>query len=147
MTAPAEITTLKEVAQLLGEMRKREPDVKKSRMLEWAEQIVIAVDKQPPTMALAVDRGHCHVTFPKVPGYNLMDYSVEPPAVETLPSGRARLVINLPDNLASTLRAAFNFSTQPAPLEASEAIVRATHALAGAAIELTHVMRSLKEKL
>jgi hypothetical protein len=59
---------------------------------------------------------------------------------------RARLVIDIEETDAKFMRQELGFPMQPQPLEAIDAIVRATHALAGAAIELTHVARKFQEK-
>lgn len=68
----------------------------------------------------------------------------ERPVIEKLSEDRARLVIGISGLTATLLREDFNWPIQPAALDATEAIVRATHALAGAAIELTHVARTFR---
>jgi hypothetical protein len=69
--------------------------------------------------------------------------STEQPVLEQLRGGRVRLVVEMSEMAAEALRRAFSLPLVPAPIDASEAIVRATHALAGATIELTSLIREI----
>jgi hypothetical protein len=84
--------------------------------------------------------------------------STKHPILEQLSGGRTRLVVEMSDMAAEELRLAFSLPRVPAPLDASEAIVRATHALhllraqlaagaaAGATIELTSLIREISSE-
>jgi hypothetical protein len=67
--------------------------------------------------------------------------------IEVRPGGRHRVVFDVREETADGLRSRFEVPHVPAAIEASDAIVRATHALAGSAIEMTHVLKKLAEKL
>ena len=67
------------------------------------------------------------------------------PIIERLSEHQARVVIEMSEMAALALRDKFGLCVVPAPLDATEAIVRATHALAGTALEMTHLLKDLQK--
>lgn len=60
--------------------------------------------------------------------------------IEKLQGERSRVVIEMPDMAADEIRHKFGLVRVPAPLDATEAIVRATHSLASAADKLADAL-------
>lgn len=73
--------------------------------------------------------------------------SVDHPVLEALRGDRYRLVVEVSTEMAKELREVFEIPMQPAPLDATESLVRAAHGMAGAAIELGSVAREVKTAL
>jgi hypothetical protein len=96
--------------------------------LEWWKDM-------PPTIMLHKDNG-----------WSFLGWTVGEPILEQLQGDRVRMVLDVTGGAASELRSKFQLALVPAALDATEAIVRATHALAGAAIEMTHVLKKMTEK-
>jgi hypothetical protein len=97
-------------------------------------------DKRPPMFNLQKEGSRGWALSLDVPGRYDMPLAVQSPVIETLRDS-ARLVFEVGEHVAKELRAVFDIPMQPAPMDATEAMVRAAHALAGAAIELTHVLK------
>ena len=62
-------------------------------------------------------------------------------------TNRCRLVLDISTEMAKELREVFEIPMQPAPLDATESLVRAAHGLNGAAIELGGAAREVKTAL
>lgn len=105
--------------------------------LEW-------LDKPEPTLMLLDGLRGPALNVIRSGRWGGMYVQPERPVIEKLSEDRARLVIGISGLTATLLREIFNWPIQPATLDATEAVVRATHALAGAAIELTHVARTFR---
>lgn len=137
------------IANLIWALKCAETDQKKKELLNTAHSLVIGYDSIPSGLLL-MQNGATWRAFAqrmsKAPIQIRRVYEIEHPVLETLPGGRARFTFVVTEEEAKALRVAFNVPIQPAPLEATEAMVRATHALAGAAIELTHVLKDGREK-
>lgn len=67
--------------------------------------------------------------------------------MEQPPGDRTRVIFSVPTDYAESIRQKLHIPIQPAPMEGTEAMIRAAHSLAGAAIEITHTLKALQEKL
>jgi hypothetical protein len=67
--------------------------------------------------------------------------------IEKLQGERSRVVVEMSDTVADEIRHKFGLMRVPAPLDATEAIVRATHSLASAADKLADVLNKPSEHL
>jgi hypothetical protein len=69
------------------------------------------------------------------------------PLLEKCADHRMRLVVEIGDGiLAADLRNDHALAVVPAAIDSTEALVRAAHELAGAALELKSVLREAREK-
>lgn len=82
------------------------------------------------------------ITFYK--GWSYDRWTISEPILEKLHGDLARFVVKMPLHVAEELRNKFEIALVPAAIDATEAIVRATHALAGATIELTETFREIR---
>jgi hypothetical protein len=132
-----EIQKLKEAVKSPAEFHAAQYDADCTR-LELLETVKGSIEwwkAMPPTIMLHKDSG-----------WNFAGWTVGEPVLEQLTGDRVRMVIDVTGGAAHELRSKFQLALVPAALDATEAIVRATHALAGAAIEMTHVLKKITEK-
>lgn len=125
--------------ELLKKLQTTQMALGDQMLLESVINFMEWFDKRPAMFSLQKS-GHSWVLSLDVPGRNGVPLAVQSPVIETL-RDNARLVFEVGEHVAKELRAVFNIPMQPAPMDATESMVRAAHALAGAAIELTHVLK------
>lgn len=70
---------------------------------------------------------------------------ISEPVIEKVSETSFRLVAEIQYISVDRLRKKFQLPLIPAPLDATDAIVRATHALAGAALEMTQLLKDLQK--
>ena len=132
--------------KLLSELMEQQvPQTTKYELLRNCREALNWSNKAPPTMSFR--RGNnWYIDFQGVEDNHINGLNVDAPYLEEGRDGHSRLVIGLPTGFAGLIRQNFNVPLQPMALDATEALIRATHALAGAAIEMTHVAKKFLEK-
>lgn len=103
-------------------------------MLKWIESCV-----------LMLHEGHWSWNGHVVPFHS----DIKDIVIERIDERRARLVVPLPidEGVAELYRAKLGLMIVPAPLDATEALVRAVHSLAGAAIDMSEAAKLLRKSV
>ena len=77
-------------------------------------------------------------------GWSFNGMSISEPVLEKVADDRFRFVTEVSYGAMLDLRKRFQLPVVPAPLDATEALVRATHSLASAAMEMTRLLKDLR---